>query len=249
MITGVNNAKGACRKRDFPDFPAARLISNAVVSVGRVKPLRSGLGETCGAQLVEFALALPFLLVVAMGVIDFAHAYNTKHIMVNAARGAARIMASTPLSNSSCPSGWKITSPGSGVPCAVQTAADSVKSYLTAAGLNTAACLNASSATFSSPMTWTYSCNSVTLVINKAYVVSGGANGYSIPSTRVILSYPYNFFFGRIIGLLVKGATGPSGQVILTSTAVMQNLALNSSLDVRGICDIKGKDEVPVRME
>jgi hypothetical protein len=30
--------------------------------------------------------------------------------------------------------------------------------------------------------------------------------------------------FGRIIGLLLPGATGPTGQYIFTSDAVMQNI-------------------------
>ncbi len=226
MAAGIHLER-AISQRNSCRSGAASLISTVFALPGRLRPRSRRLRETHGAQLVEFALGLPFLLVVLIGVIDFARAYNTKHIMVNAARGAARIMVSMPLSNSSCPSGWSITSPGSGTPCAIQASEDSVKNYLTAAGLNTAACLSSASATYTSPMIWTYTCNSVTLVINKAYVVSGGANGGVISSTQVTLSYPYTFFFGRIIGLLVKGATGPSGQEILNSQAVMQNLVLN----------------------
>lgn len=205
------------------------LRHNCMASIfkGRLKLLCPWLRETSGAQLVEFAFALPFLLVVLIGIIDFASAYNTKHIMVNAARGAARIMASTPLSNSSCPSGWNITSPGTGIPCAVQTAADNVKNYLTTAGLSAAACMDPTTATYTANMIWTYSCNSVTLVINKADFVTGGANGGVISSTKVTLSYPYTFFFGNILKLLVSGSNGPTGQVILTTVAEMQNLVLN----------------------
>lgn len=181
--------------------------------------------STEGAELFEFAMALPLLLVLAVGIIDFASAYNTDHITANAAREAARLISSTPLSDSSCPTAWTINSPGSGTPCAVQATATTVANYLTAAGLNQGACLSTATATFAPVLTWTYTCNNVTLVIYKAYQT---ANPYDtttpILSTKVTLSYPYTFTFGSIIGLLVPGATGPTGQYIFTSDSVMQNI-------------------------
>lgn len=181
--------------------------------------------STEGAELFEFAMALPLLLVLVVGIIDFAHAYNTKHITSNAARVAARLISSIPLMNSSCPSGWNINAPASGTPCAVTATAKTVSNYLTAAGLNQGACLNTASPTFASVLTWTYSCNNVTLVIYKAYQTPNPADpAYPILSTKVTLSYPYTFMFGRIIGLLLPGATGPTGQYIFTSDAVMQNI-------------------------
>ncbi|MCL5005412.1 MAG: pilus assembly protein [Acidobacteria bacterium] len=191
------------------------------------KSLLRQLRETCGAELYEFAVALPLLLVLVVSIVDFARAYNTKQILVNATRGAARLMASTALSNSSCPSNWTSSNPGNGTPCAVEAAADSVENYLSTAGLNAATCLSSSTPAYSTPMTWTYSCSNVTLVINKAYVITGGADGGVISSTKVTLSYPHTFFFGTIIGLLVNGATGISGQHILTADATMQNFVLN----------------------
>jgi TadE-like protein len=181
--------------------------------------------STEGAELFEFAMALPLLLVLVVGIIDFARAYNTKHITANAAREAARLISSTPLSDSSCPTAWTINSPGSGTPCAVTATAKTMANYLTAAGLNQGACLSTASATFASVLTWTYSCNNVTLVIYKAYQAPNPYDASQpILSTKVTLSYPYTFMFGRIIGLLLPGATGPTGQYIFTSDAVMQNI-------------------------
>jgi Flp pilus assembly protein TadG len=181
-----------------------------------------------GAELVEFAMALPLLLVLVVGIIDFARAYNTKHITSNAAREAARLISSTPLSDSSCPTAWTINSPGTGTPCAVTATAKTVSNYLTAAGLNQGACLSTATATFAPVLTWTYSCNNVTLVIDKIYDVPNPTDPTAGPikSTKVTLSYPYTFMFGRIIGLLLPGATGPTGQYIFTSDAVMQNITL-----------------------
>ena len=182
-----------------------------------------------GSELFEFAMTLPLLLVLVVGIIDFARAYNTKHITSNAAREAARLISTTPLSDSSCPTPWTINSPGSGTPCAITATATTVANYLTAAGLSQGACLSTASPTFTSVLTWTYSCNNVTLVIYKAYQAPNPYDSSSpILSTKVTLSYPYTFMFGRIIGLLLPGATGPVGQYIFTSDAVMQNITLAS---------------------
>ena len=182
-----------------------------------------------GSELFEFAMALPLLLVLVVGIIDFAQAYNTKHVTSNAAREAARLISSTPLNDSACPTAWTINSPGSGTPCAITATAKTVSNYLTDAGLSQGACLNTASATFSSVLTWTYSCNNVTLVIYKAYQAPNPYDSTQpIFSTKVTLSYPYTFMFGRIISLLLPGATGPTGQYIFTSDAVMQNITAAS---------------------
>lgn len=196
---------------------------------GRLLSVFSLMGAADGAELVEMGLALPLLLILVVGIIDFGKAYNTKHVMSNAAREAARMIVSTPLSDSSCPSGWQSSSPASGTPCPVQAAAITVANYMTNAGLGAAACLNSATPTYSTLMTWTYTCNGVTLVINKAYQYPAyGSTTSTIAGTDVKLSYPYTFMFGRVVGLLailgVK-ATGPVGQYTFTTETVMQNLS------------------------
>lgn len=214
------------RNSEMPDTCALRKKATVSSWQNWLKSALPWLRESSGAELVELAVALPLLLVLVIGIIDFARAYNTKHVMSNASREAARIMASTPLTDSSCPSGWQMSSPGTGIPCAVQTAANSVGNYLTGAGLPTGACLLSASGAYTPSATdvlvWTYTCNSVTLVIDKSLLVPNGTNPVS--ATKVTLSYPYAFMFGNIIGLLVKGATGPKGQQILTTNAVMPNI-------------------------
>ncbi|TAM83173.1 MAG: hypothetical protein EPN47_06130 [Acidobacteria bacterium] len=213
--------------RPVASEPGEGRTARAVSLHGRLRPT---FRNREGSELVEFAMALPLLLVLVVGIIDFAGAYNTTHITSNAAREAARLISSTPLSDSSCPTAWTINSPGSGTPCAVQATANTVANYLSAAGLSQGACLNTATATFSPVLTWTYSCNNVTLVIYKAYQAPNPYDATSpILSTKVTLSYPYNFMFGGIIGLLLPGATGPTGQYIFTSDAVMQNITLASS--------------------
>lgn len=48
-----------------------------------------------GAAAVEFALVLPLLLTLVLGIIEFGHLYNAQIVITNAAREAARTMAVT----------------------------------------------------------------------------------------------------------------------------------------------------------
>ncbi len=169
---------------------------------------------TRGAQLLEFTLVLPFLAVILVGTIDFGGAYNVKHVLTNAAREGARITVSNPLTDSSC------TDP---TPCSIEAAADAVKQYLTNAGLSAASCINPKAPSSSGVLTWTYSCNNTSLTINRGYVISPQGSTTVIPSTQVTVTYPFTWTFGRIIGLLVNGATASTPST-LTSNVVMQNL-------------------------
>ena len=56
---------------------------------------RSLVRSESGAELVEFALLLPFLLIVIGGIVDFARLFQAYEVVTNAAREGAR-MASMP---------------------------------------------------------------------------------------------------------------------------------------------------------
>jgi Flp pilus assembly protein TadG len=172
------------------------------------------LGESSGSQLLELALTLPFLLILAIGISDMGGAYNLKHIITNAARDAARITVSNDLQNSSCQDT---------TPCSIEGAADAAKLYLVNAGKSAASCIDPKSPTSSGTLTWTYACNSVSLTINKKNNVAGGALGSVVVSTQVTLTYPYTWTFGRLIGLLVNGST-ITLPATLTTSVVMENL-------------------------
>lgn len=168
--------------------------------------------ETEGAQLLEFALVLPVLLVFVIGIIQFAGAYNLKQKMANGAREGARIAINNPLTDSSCTS---VT------PCAIQATANAVANYMTNAGVDSS-CISPSAPTSTGPgtETYTYTCaNGISITIDRSYIYGGG----TLVGTQVILNYPYHWFFGNIIKLLV-----PSSNLALPSTltesVVMQNL-------------------------
>jgi len=180
------------------------------LAAGRLKQL----GESRGSQLLELALTLPFLLILAIGISDMGGAYNLKHIITNAARDAARITVSNGLEDSSCPDT---------TPCSIEGAADAAKQYLVNAGKSAASCIDPKSPTSSGTLTWTYACNSVSLTIKRNNNVAGGALGSVVVSTQVTLTYPYTWTFGRLIGLLVNGST-LTLPATLTTSVVMENL-------------------------
>ena len=181
-------------------------------TISRLKLLRG----TRGSQLLEFAFSLPFLVVLAVGVTDFGEAYNLKHILTNAAREAARITVSNPLSNTNCADPVGLTNP-----CSVQAAADAAKQYMLNANLSLASCITPNAPT-AGTLTWTYSCSGITLTINRGYVFTA-TSGNVVPSTQVTLTYPYTWTFGKLIGLLVPGST-PTLPTNLTTSLIMQNL-------------------------
>src|SRR5580700_6283686 len=68
-------------------------------SLRRTRSKRQGfclLRETEAAALIEFAVALPLLIVLVVGIFDFGGAFNLKQELNNAAREGARFGAAQP---------------------------------------------------------------------------------------------------------------------------------------------------------
>jgi Flp pilus assembly protein TadG len=187
-----------------PHVSAERSVTGRVVSL---------LAGTEGAQLLEFAMVLPFLLVFAVGIIQFGGAFTLKQKMANAAREGARIMVSNILAGNGC----------SGTNCSAQAAASAVANYMTNAGVDSS-CLNSAAATSVGTEAWKFTCNGITLTINHQYVYTGG--GSPVTGTQVTLTYPYKWFFNDVIRLLAPNSNLglPS---TLTESAVMENIANN----------------------
>jgi Flp pilus assembly protein TadG len=76
-------------------MPVRRRAANRV-ALGVSRPARMR-GES-GAALVEFALILPFFLMLVFGVLSAGQAYNNKLTVVNVAREGARYGAALPQS-------------------------------------------------------------------------------------------------------------------------------------------------------
>jgi Flp pilus assembly protein TadG len=203
---------------EFREHSRGQVRRGRILRLRMAGKLAACLGaDTDGAQLLEFALGLPFLLVIVIGIIDFGGAFNLKQKMANAAREGARVSISNTLSDSSCTS--------SSPPCSIQSAVTAVANYMTNAGVDSA-CLNSAAAANSGTDSWTFTCASgIALTIDHAYSFTP-SGGSPITATKVTLTYPYTWTFGRVIGLLVRGANA-SLPTTLTTTAVMQNLVSN----------------------
>jgi hypothetical protein len=171
-----------------------------------------------GSQLLELALSLPIMLVMAVGLVDFGQAWNVKQKLANAAREGTRIAASAPsFEATSC------TIPQASSPCSVQAAADTLKRYMVNAGLD-ASCItpNSPSSSGSPPSTWTYTCGTgLSMSITRPYIFAVSA-GAQVMGTQVSLTYPYTWTLNKVIGLL--GGSSILLPSTLSTTSVMPNL-------------------------
>lgn len=164
-----------------------------------------------GSQLLEFALVLPFLLVLVVGILDFGQVYNLKQKLNNAAREAARFAAN----ENSGANNLKTSD--------VSAIGDVVSSYLTNAGVTQCTisqppAVSGFTYTFSSSST---GCSRFSLVINREFLISTGPP--AIIGTHVTLAYPYAWSFGAILGLLAPGST-VSLPLTISTDAIMENI-------------------------
>jgi hypothetical protein len=176
-----------------------------------------------GAALIEFAVALPLLVVLVIGIFDFGGAFNLKQELNNAAREGAHFGASEPTNDLL----------NGGTPPSVDAVRYLVASYLLAARLNDCGLSTMSKpGGQSSPMTWTYTATgctpSLVLTITRPCIspscpaITASPNVY-VPDTYVQLSYPYLWHFNNVIQLLFPGATYALTNITSDATAANMN--------------------------
>ena len=86
----------------------------------RVEQIRNALENKKGQSLIEFALVVPMLLLLVIGIAEFGRAWMTQNILTGAAREAVRVAA--------------VPDPPGGIPAATARA----NQILTSAGITTA---------------------------------------------------------------------------------------------------------------
>ncbi len=173
----------------------------------KIRTANAKLGGPDGSELVEFAMVLPLLVVLIVGLMDFGGAFNAKQILNNAAREGARYAANQNSDILDLESA-----------SAAQAVGNVVQNYLSNAGLK--ACTFTPPASPTTTYTYTGSPSGCSLVINRAYDVTG--TGTEI-STHVTLSYPYTWTIGRVIRLL-PGTGTLNLPTTISTDAVMQNI-------------------------
>jgi TadE-like protein len=187
-----------------------------------------------GAQLAEFALALPLLVVFVVGIFDFSGAFTLKQKLTNVAQDAARVAAADPAND--------VPSSSTTVPASVADAYQLIANYFTANKLNLCGLTLSSGAVHASPAMWTYTASGsgcptggITIKINRGYYfpeilgtqpatidctpqpVGGQA---AVIGTCVSIQYGYAWRFGRVASLLGSTTALPA---TLSATAVAMN--------------------------
>jgi hypothetical protein len=175
------------------------------------------------AALIEFAVALPLLVVLVVGIFDFGGAFNLKQELNNAAREGANFGAGEPTNDLY----------NSGTPPTIDAVRYLVDSYLVASRLNDCGLgTMPAPGNQSGPMTWTYSATGCTpnLILkivrpcstSSCPIITGAANVY-VPDTYVQISYPYQWHFNNVIQLLVPGAQYTLSSITTDATAANLN--------------------------
>jgi Flp pilus assembly protein TadG len=177
------------------------------------------LRDTEAAALVEFAVALPLLVVLVVGIFDFGGAFNLKQELNNAMREGARYGASEPTNDQL----------NGGTPPSVDAVRYLVASYLLAARLNDCGLATMSPpANQSAPMTWIYSttgscATALVLTIQRPCIspkCPAMAQNVYMPTTYVQIQYPYQWHFNNVIQLLVPGASFALSSITTDAAAV-----------------------------
>jgi len=175
---------------------------------------RSLLGQTHAAAIVEFAVALPLLVVLVVGIFDFGGAFNLKQELNNAVREGARFGAAQPTNDL-----------GLAQPPSVNAIRYLVDSYLQTAHINDCGLSTATWAT-GGGLIWQFSGTgptcSMTLTVNRGFAVQETVGGATVNMlcTTVHVSYPYQWHFNQVIQLLVPGANYSLGNILSDATAV-----------------------------
>jgi len=188
------------------------------------------------AQLVEFAVALPLLVLFVVGIFDFSGAYTLKQKLTNITRDAARVAASGPATDLSS------TFSAGNAPASVVDAFNVIHNYLVANQISDCG-VTAGSVTSSGTLTWQYKVTpsgsppcGITLTVNRGYVFrltgttppsatcasQSVGSGTAVVGTCVSLQYTYSWRFGRVSSLLGSNTTLPS-QISAIGVALNEN--------------------------
>ena len=190
--------------------------------LGALSGSRSSLlGNTDAAAIIEFAVTLPLLAVLVVGIFDFGGAFNLKQELNNAAREGARFGAAQPTNDIST------TNPDPKPP-SVDAIRYVVDAYLQTAHINDCGLSALAEPASAGGLVWVYTASgvcpggSLTLTISRAVpvVVTVGGNNVNMLCTTVQINYPYQWRFNNVIQLLIPGANYSLPVIKANATAV-----------------------------
>jgi hypothetical protein len=163
------------------------------------------------SQIVEFAISLPLLVFLVVGIFDFSNALTLKQRLTNAAREAARVAAADPATDLVSPSA------ASGVPVSIGDAFQVVDNYLISEKINDCG-LSGAGASPPTGLKWTYTSTGtcpgtgITLLIDRGCI--NQISTVDLVGTCVTITYPYKWEFNNIASSLGWTGSGPSSIVV-----------------------------------
>jgi len=170
-----------------------------------------------GAALLEFAIALPLLVVFTVGIFDFSGAFNQRQKIEQAAQQGAIIAGAQPMSDIATTT---TTPPG---PTSLQPVVSAVFGSLLGSGVLPSAttCTPPGTAAGGANLTWTYTMtgcpDNLSITINRGVVNT--ASTPAVVGTTVTVVYPYHWRFNSVVQLLIPGANyAATTQITETST-------------------------------
>ena len=196
------------------------MLSSPVTSV--MRRLNALLRSTEAAELIEFAVSLPLLVVFMVGIFDFSSAFILKQKIAHVASEAARVAANQPMSD--------VASTGS-CPVTICAIRDIVNKALTNNGITDCGLASATAVNALGTLSWTFTGSDPNcfLTIDRGYHYDVTTlpnppfqSNYRIEATKVTLSYHYQWSFNRAITLVIPSANYANSPI--QSVAVMQNL-------------------------
>jgi Flp pilus assembly protein TadG len=187
--------------------------------------------EERAAQMVEFAVTLPLLVVFVVGIFDFSGAFTLKQKLTNAARDAARVAAAEPINDINA-----------ALPMSVKDAFWTIDNYLQKNQIND--CAITSSASTAGPPTWVFEssgggCSSAGLkiTIDREYYFPAATSAQpatvtctpqapgsqtAVIATCVSIQYGYQWKFGNVATLL-GGTPLLPGAISAVAVAMNEN--------------------------
>lgn len=184
--------------------------------------LASALWRDCkddrAAQIVEFALSMPLLVVFVVGIFDFSGALTLKQKLTNAARDAARVAAADPAND---------LAGSAGVPTSISDAYQVVDNYLLSENINDCGLAGTTPTQTGGTLQWVSPALSgcpggtgLVLTIDRGFLTPQGS--FRLVGTQVTLKYPYRWRFNSVSSLVGGTFTGPT-TITTIATAFNEN--------------------------
>jgi hypothetical protein len=186
------------------------------------RQLKRAWSDECAAQIVEFAVSLPLLVLFVVGIFDFSNAITLKQRLTNTARETARVAAADPAND--------LGSPSTPVPASIGDAFQVADNYLISEKINDCGLAGAGAPAVAG-LTWTYTSAGggcpgagISLAINRGCVsqITIPAGTLNLIGTCATITYAYKWQFNSVASTF--GWTGPSlNTLTVTAGAFNEN--------------------------